>query len=216
MKVIYEDGNDRNEAEEVSSGNFEFEDISSDSVRAPGAKKPVRPVRRPAPTLRQNKQSNKEPAQEPPQYAGVQQPVFSNPYPQGVPAGYVPVQPYPQGYMPNPEQLAAMPQYPQGYVPYPNMQQYPQGYMPAPYPPYQNPAPAVQQPVTEHNPGTRVLYQSPDFENFEAERSAPVYTQPTVQRGIVHEDVDYSSEPVPSTKSKPKSKAQKTQVVCKL
>ncbi len=213
MKIIYEDGNDRNEAEEVSSGSFEFEDISSDSVRTPGAKKPVRPVHRPAPTLRQTaeKEEKKEEAgqpEQPTQFTGVHQPAFSNPYMQGVPQGYIPVQPYPQGYMPTPEQLAAMQQqYPQGYAVYPGMQGMPQGYMPPQYMPYQPQPPVQQTPVGEHNPGTRVLYQSPDFDRTERERNVMPFGQPVVKSGIVHEDVDYSDEPVPVKVSKAPRKA---------
>ncbi len=201
MKIIYEDGKDRDEAEEVSSGNFEFEDISSDSVRAPGAKKPVRPVHRPAPSLRKTAEK-KEEAKQPEQHSGAQQMVYPNPYMQGMPPGYVPVQPYPQGYMPTSEQLAAMQQYPQGYAVYPGIQGAPQGYMPPQYAPQAQPAPAG-----EYNPGTRVLYQSPDFDRTERETGRPVYTRPAVQSGIVHEDVDYSDESVPVRAKKAERKA---------
>ncbi|MBQ8503509.1 MAG: sortase [Clostridia bacterium] len=197
MKIIYEDGSDRNEGENIGSGSFEFEDVSSDSARSPGAKKPVRPVRRPAPTLRP------KPEGQPSQPQATAQPVYNQPYAQG----YVPVPGYmPQGYVLTPEQAAAyQQQYPQGYPVYQGM---PQGYIPPQYIPYQPQPPIYTQPPAQHdenNPGTRVLYQSPDFDHQErtAGKEAPFYPQPTysqpvIQTGIAHEDVDYSDESVPS------------------
>ena len=76
---------------------------------------------------------------------------------------YIPVNPQypPQAY---PQQGA--PYYPV----YGNPQQpvYPQGVPYNPYPAYApvpTPAPEQEEPKTEYDPGTRVLYQSPDFEN---------------------------------------------------
>ena len=76
---------------------------------------------------------------------------------------YIPVNPQypPQGY---PQQ--GVPYYPV----YGNVQQpvYPQGVPYAPYPAYPgapDPAPEQEEPKNEYDPGTRVLFQSPDFEN---------------------------------------------------
>ena len=99
---------------------------------------------------------------------------------------YVPVQPAPaqqtapeQGDAPAYQYIPVAPQYPpQGYpqqgVPYyPVYGNVPQGTYPqgVPYAPYQQYAPAPQAPAeqealkNEYDPGTRVLFQSPDFEN---------------------------------------------------
>lgn len=216
MKIIYEDGNDRHENENIVSSSFEFEDVSSDSARAPGAKKPVRPVRRPAPTLRP-KAETQNARQTPPTPRNPEaQPVYGQPYMQGVPQGYAPMPGYmPQGYVLTPEQMAAyQQQYPQGYPVYQGVPQ--QGYIPPQYIPYQPQPPIYGQAPTdsgENNPGTRVLYQSPDFDTTERSgtKEAPVYPQPTysqpvIQSGIVHEDMDYSDETVPSRAEMTKSK----------
>lgn len=207
MKIIYEDGEGRNENENIPVGNAEFEDVSSDSVRTPGNKKPVRPVRRPAPTLRDAGTDKTEAAvAEPEAHAIPAAPVYGQPYPGAVPQGYVP-QGYVQGAIP------PQPYYPQQY-PYGVMPQ--QGYIPnqyTPYPPVQQPV-YPQPPVTstpEGNPGTRVLYQSPDFDRPEAgERpqmnySQQYYAPPVIRTGIAHEDVDYGEENLPSglVKKKP-------------
>ena len=100
---------------------------------------------------------------------------------------YVPVQPAPAQPM-QPQQNAVPPQgayqyipvnpqyppqgYPQQGAPYypvyGNAQQpvYPQGVPYAPYPQYAPaPAPEQEEPKNEYDPGTRVLFQSPDFEH---------------------------------------------------
>ncbi len=202
MKIIYEDGENRNENENIPVSSVEFEDVSSDSVRTPGNKKPVRPVRRPAPTLRDVGTDKKETEPEAPPVAPVM-PAYGQPY-GTAPQGYAPVggyapQPYGQPTVPN------QPYYPQQY-PYGGVPQ--QGYIPQqynPYPPVQQPI-YPQQPVTppsEGNPGTRVLYQSPDFDRPESGSGTVGYTQqpyapPVIRTGIAHEDVDYGEENVPS------------------
>ena len=102
------------------------------------------------------------PQQVPPQQAMPQQVPPQQMPPQGA-YQYIPVNPQypPQGY---PQQGA--PYYPV----YGNTQQgvYPQGVPYAPYPPYTQapiPAPEQEEPKNEYDPGTRVLFQSPDFEN---------------------------------------------------
>ena len=98
---------------------------------------------------------------------------------------YVPVQPTPQQIPAQPvapvqgsyQYIPVNPQYPpqaysqQGVPYYPvfgNNQQpvYPQGVPYAPYPAYTpTPAPEQEEPKNDCDPGTRVLFQSPDFEN---------------------------------------------------
>ena len=196
MKIIYEDGNTPQENEKGNEGTVTFEDISSDSVRAPGAKKPVRPVRRPSPTLRPQIQ-NPAPSEQNGQVT------YPPNYPQGIPPMYAPQGYVPQGYMLTPEQAAAFQQqYPHGY---PIYQGVPQGVYPqSPYMPQYPAQPAAVQ-DDGNNPGTRVLYQSPDFDRPERKAETPAssfvqpsYSQPVIQTGIVHENVDYSDETVPS------------------
>ena len=104
------------------------------------------------------------------------QPVQPQVPPQGA-YQYIPVNPqYPPQGQPYPPQAQAYP--PQGVAYYPvfdpNTQQpvYPQGVPYVPYgayapqgAPVQAPQPQEEQPKEEYNPGTRVLYQSPDFDN---------------------------------------------------
>ncbi len=206
MKIIYEDGEGRNENENIPVSSLEFEDVSSDSVRTPGDKKPVRPVRRPAPTLRDTGTEKKETAAEAPPAAPVA-PVYGQPYTAVPQQGYPPQGYVPQGYMQGtlPPQQPYYPQYPYGGAPQ-------QGYIPqqySPYPPVYPPQPAPS-PV-EGDPGTRVLYQSPDFDRPEgSERPVAAYPQqtyapPVIRTGIAHEDVDYGEENLPSglVKKKP-------------
>jgi len=199
MKIIYEDGENRNENENIPVSSLEFEDVSSDSVRTPGNKKPVRPVRRPAPTLRDVGTDKKEAAAaEPEAPTAPVAPVYGQPYPGTVPQGYAP-QGYVQGAVP------PQPYYPQQY-PYGGIPQ--QGYIPnqyTPYPPVQQPV-YPQQPVTppsEGNPGTRVLYQSPDFDRPESGGTVSYtqqsYVPPVIRTGIAHEDIDYGEERVPES-----------------
>lgn len=162
MRIIYEDGDYREEREKLerAQAEKEFTDVSSMSDEykrnLEEENAPDRP-RRPAATLRpeaQQPQAEVQPQPTVPQqpapvqgYAG--QPVYYA-YPQGYPVQYVQ---YPQGY--------AYPVQNQGYQ-YPQMQGYP-----AQPPVTQQPAP---QPVNES--GTRVIYQSPDFDTNEAESKA--------------------------------------------
>lgn len=202
MKIIYEDGSDRNETQNLSSGKFDFEDISSESEKS-GPKKPVRPVRRPAPTLRNTAGKTQENQSQAQTSAPVPQGQPLNgtaPYIPGAPQGFVPMQ-----YMLTPEQTAMIAQqYPQSQPIYSPVQAMPQGYMTAQgYVPYQTQPPVQNQPsvtVGENNPGTRVLYQSPDFDRPERDRDKETvnYSGAISQVGIIQEDVDISDETVPT------------------
>lgn len=181
MRIIYEDGDYREEREklEKAQAEKEFTDVSSMSDEykrnLEEENAPDKP-RRPAATLRpeaQQPQAEVQPqptAAEPPVppqgYAG--QPVYYA-YPQGYPVQYVQ---YPQGY--------AYPVQNQGYQ-YPQMQGYP----------VQNavPQPTVPQPANET--GTRVIYQSPDFDTNEAAPKAapqpmshPIFTGTTQDAAV--------------------------------
>lgn len=222
MKIIYDDSGEYTKPESNSIGHHSFEDVSSDSVRTPGARKPVRPVRRPAPTLRPTVRKPEETAAQVPQQQMPQTVYAPLPYIQGGAQPTMPVQGYPvQPYALTPEQMAALAQqYPQGYPVYVAPQQ---GYIQPQYVQYQpqvqpiaQSAAAVQnppaQPTGENNTGTRVLYQSPDFDRPEKESDtvSPSYTEP-LQTGMVHEDVDFSEETIssPAKKSTSGSNAKK-------
>ena len=187
MRIIYEDGDYREEREklEKAQAEKEFTDISSMSDEYKKSLEeendPDKP-RRPAPTLRPETQQPQTaaPAQQPsaPQSAPAQgyagQPVYYT-YPQGYPVQFVQ---YPQGYAyPNP--YGAPPAQNQGF-------QYPQGY------PVQNAVPQNTAPQPANDAGTRVIYQSPDFDNNEsAKKTAPqMKPQPiftgTTQDAAVH------------------------------
>jgi len=182
MRIIYEDGSYREEREKLEKAQAEadFIDVSSvsdeykkNSEQEAAPDKPYRP----APSLRPEAAAPKAaPAQEkaaPGQpYAG--QPVYYA-YPQGYPVQYV--------------------QYPQGYV-------YPAAYaaMPQQMPVYQQPTVPVQTPVqmpvqaqntpTTADSGTRVIYQSPDFDKNEVPAQAHLQTAPVSGfTGITQEDV---------------------------
>ena len=197
MRIIYEDGEYRDNIEEVSLSQKadSFVDVSSLSEEQQRIieeenreGKPYRPAAtlRPAP-------EKAEPVSE-----TAPQPV---PYPQGYPVQYIPVQ-YPQGY-PYPQYPQAYPygQYPQGYP-----VQYPQGY-PVQYSPVM--PQTAQAPADPNKPdaGTRVLYQSPDFDKKETPSqsampktvpSRPVYTMGS---GITQSDIDPYSKGTASRKS---------------
>ena len=149
MKNIYED-------ETLPSGNAKPPMPRNDS-KAPMPSRPRRQVTPPP-----MKQMPTQPVYMPTQPAVPPQGVAPQPgaYPY---APYPPQgQPYPQGvaYYPVYDPNTQPPVYPQG-VPY-----MPYGYMPPQAAPM---APAPQQveeePKEEYDPGTRVLYQSPDFDN---------------------------------------------------
>lgn len=187
MRIIYEDGDYREEREklEKAQAEKEFTDISSMSdeykKNLEEENDPDKP-RRPAPTLRPETQQPQTaaPAQQPPApqsapaqgYAG--QPVYYT-YPQGYPVQFVQ---YPQGYAyPNP--YGAPPAQNQGF-------QYPQGY------PVQNAVPQNTAPQPANDAGTRVIYQSPDFDNNESTKKTapqmkpqPIFTG-TTQDAAVH------------------------------
>lgn len=173
MRIIYEDGNYREERErnEAAQLKEEFIDISSmsDEYKSNMEKEAARPYR-PAATLRP------EPAVQPPQPTQpatvAQQPYMAPPtaYP-AQPAYY----PYPQGYPV---------QYPQGY-PYPPV--YPMAGQPMPpaaqYPVQMPPASvSANQPSATPLPdsGTRVIYQSPDFDFQESGSYSPASYSPAV------------------------------------
>lgn len=209
MKIIYEDGNGREETEKLSNGQKYFEDVSSVAEEKDKPKRPTRPVRRPAPTLRPTPAQSKQAQETAPvqaQMPYMQQPYGQMPYVQ-YPQGY-PVYP-PQPYM-TPEQAAAFGQHPQGYPVYPPVQG---GYMPGQFVPYQQPMQNQPSSGAENNPGMRVLYQSPDFDRAERRDEGSVYVQSATQSGIVHEDVDFADESVPSSNVK---KTQAKRPVSKL
>ena len=143
MKNIYED-------ETLPSGNAKPPMPRNDS-KAPMPSRPRRQVTPPP-----MKQMPTQPVYMPPQPTAPQPGAYPyQPYP---PQG----QPYPQGvaYYPVYDPNTQQPVYPQGvpYVPY--------GYMPpqgAPMP--TAPQQVEEEPKEEYDPGTRVLYQSPDFDN---------------------------------------------------
>ena len=178
MRIIYEDGNYREERErnEAAQKKEEFVDISSmsDEYKKSITQEAQRPYR-PASSLRPEAAREQTPAQ--PQTAAAQPQTYA-----AQPQPYAPQQmyyPYPQGY---PVQY---PQYPQGY-PYPAG--YPAAGQPmvpvaptapvAPYPPQPQPIPmeaAAQTPPSGvPDSGTRVIYQSPDFDSKEPVTYAPV------------------------------------------
>lgn len=192
MRIIYEDGNG-SEQEKKAPDGIEFEDISSVSTPAEKEKKIYRPAPSIRPAASQNKQKTMQEKTQQPQAPQtpegtampVGQPVYAvPPYIQGVPVAY-PVQ---------------------GYV------------VPGQYPYAQYMAYPVQQPVQpvtndtdpQANPGTRVIYQSPDFDKTDKSSRPvqPAYSQPPqVKRGIDQEDVDFSEESVPSLIIKSNKKA---------
>ena len=150
MKNIYED-------ETLPSGNAKPPMPKNDS-KAPMPSRPRRQVTPPP-----MKQVPTQPVYMPPQPMMPQQPMV----PQGGAYPYNPqyppqAQPYPQqgvAYYPVYDPNTQQPVYPQG-VPY-----MPYGYMPQSVP-VQPTAPAEEEePKEEYDPGTRVLYQSPDFDN---------------------------------------------------
>ncbi len=231
MRIIYEDGSYREEREkaEQAQAEREFTDISSmseeykkslEEENAPG--KPYKPAATlrpeaevpavqaqtpaanpsqapmkfaaPAPTVQpQMPVANPNMAAPRPPYGGQQ--AYYNGYPQGYPVQYAQ---YPQGYA-YPAPYQSMPQ---------QMPVYPQQ-MPiqAPAQP-QMPVQAPMQPqATAQTPannaaGTRVIYQSPDFDKNEATKTNAVQQMPTAQpfMSISQEDVSltaaYKNQPI--------------------
>lgn len=163
MRNIFED-------DTLPSGTEKPPVLKGDSNR----NMPARPKRQVTPTPKQQERQ------------AIQQGYIPMPYmqpmPQGQPAPQMP--PIPQGQQPVYQYIPVNPQYPiqpqqypqQGVSYYPVFDQgsqqpvYPQQ-IPVQYVPYgaypQAPQPQQQQetPKEEYNPGTRVLFQSPDFEN---------------------------------------------------
>lgn len=150
MKNIYED-------ETLPSGIGKPPILKNDS-KGPAPSRPKRQVTPPP-----MKQMPTQPVYMPPQPAMPVQPVAPQqgvyPYnPQYPPQG----QPYPQqgvAYYPVYDPNTQQPVYPQG-VPY-----MPYGYMPQGTPVPAAPQTAEEETKEEYDPGTRVLYQSPDFDN---------------------------------------------------
>lgn len=190
MRIIYEDGEYRENNEEASltkkaDGFVDVSSLSEEQKKKIEEENRVGKPYRPAATLRPADEKT-EPVSE-----TAPQPVQ---YPQGYPVQYMPVQ-YPQGY-PYPQYPQAYPygQPPQGYP-----VQYPQG-----YPVMYNPVmpQTVQAPADPNKPdaGTRVLYQSPDFDKKE-NSSQPVVSEAVTPRavytmgsGITQSDIDPFSQ----------------------
>lgn len=195
MRIIYEDGNYREERErnEAAQLKEDFVDISSmsDEYKRNITQEAAKPYR-PAASLRPEAAKEQTAPEQVQPEAAAQQP-YAVP-----PQGYAPspmYYPYPQGY---PVQY---PQYPQGY-PYPAG--YPMAGQPMPpmaqYPPQMQPSQkeAASQPPVIATPdsGTRVIYQSPDFDSQEpAVYSPAVYpAAPVMPRGsFTQEEVIISS-----------------------
>ncbi len=162
MRIIYEDGDYREEREKLerAQAEKEFVDVSSMSdeykknlaeEKAEG--KPYRPAAtlRPEVKAQQPQAAPVQPTATPqPQYTG--QPVLYG-YPQGYPVQYMQ---YPGGYV-YPAPYGVMPQ---------QMQASPSGQMPAQTPAQPVPQPAPQT-TAANETGTRVIFQSPDFDKPE-------------------------------------------------
>lgn len=212
MKNFYEDNFENNDAEDISSGRFDFEDVTSfaekedEQEKSKIQKPPHLPGVKPSVKFRSQKANPQGAVSEEPQV-----PQWG-PYP----PMYYPPMPMQGGEQPNVNE--------QGYPVYPPQPYYGQYPVPPymPYDPNQPPYGAPQhglpyymsangQPPqvkndnnnNKNNPGTRVLYQSVDFERKESDSDnfAPTYT------GITHEDVIFEEEVV----SAPESKKKKTQ-----
>lgn len=148
MKNIYEDGGYIPETDEGRASADGFEDISS-------AKKKEPPVH----ATRPKKQPTQPPLSQPHQTAPQMQAQQYAPYYPGVP--YAPYAPYSM-----PPQNGQTPMQQGQPMPYPPYAPYQQTYYQA-VPPYmQQSAPAAEAQSTDDtpNPGTRVLYQSADFD----------------------------------------------------
>lgn len=226
MRIIYEDGSYREEREKAEQAQNEkqFTDISSmseeykKSIEAENA--PSGPYR-PAPTLRPEAKETAAVNQSPavnsdttvaavqPQMSGANpnMNVLVNPY--GGQQGYY--YGYPQGY---PVQYAQHPQYqqyPQGY-PYPaqypvtpqQMAAYQQPQMPAQAPiQVQTPHPQTAQTPANNPSGTRVIYQSPDFDNYEAAKANMAQPAARPFTSISQEEVTVSAVPTAQPIVKP-------------
>ena len=183
--------------------SFGFEKKEEKKVRsARQAPPPIKRPSAPAPTV-------------PPQPYQAQ----PQPYPYGqMPYGQQPVYPQPVFYQPDPSQPYPPAYYPPQGQPYPPYMQVPYGQTPADYAgyppaapqpqipygvPYQapqpvQPAPSVQSESDENDAGTRVLFQSDDFdkkeESFETHEALPHNYNP------YRHDFDVSEVELPSTK----------------
>lgn len=235
MKEFYEDFTEDKDIEDISSGRFDFQDDDSDFVERevelknqkiekpphlPGVQPTVRfknQTVQPAPQVQMPVYGQYSPAYYPPvQGVPVEQPVYP---------GYPPVY-YPQpGQYVQPGQMVQ----PGQYVQYPGqpMPVYAQSVQPVQpvQPPvmYYAGVPAEEQKPTASaaakngadklNPGTKVLYQSEDFERKDNVDTS-VWEENntfTVQPGITHEDVILEEEIV----TIPVAKKKKPQVVIK-
>ena len=236
MKEFYEDYIDDKDIEDISSGRFSFEENSADSVEKKVEIKSSKVEKPPhIPGVQPTVKFKKQTAQ--PAFPQAQMPVYGQ-YPpvyypqpgqivQGVPQygqgeqGY-PV--YPPVYYPQPAESAQnvtydpqqMPQAayvqppvitPGGYYGVPV--QYPQ----VPTAPVTHRSGNSNSPSNQLNPGTKVLYQSEDFEKKEnAEfESADMSNSFGMMHGITHEDVILEEEVV----TIPVSKKKKPQAVIK-
>ncbi len=171
MKNIYEDGTMPTDS--VQKGNTANESAGQASagsaVQPPSVTRPKKHATKPP--LAEQAQQQAVPPQ------GI--PMYYTPY------GYIPVMPQTP-----PTQGDASQNIPQGYTPYP----YSQFYYPVP-PAYPAAAPTAVQSTPSQpsdpsvpNPGTRVLYQSEDFDSPVKERSS-VYAQEDFEHGILTEIV---------------------------
>ena len=181
MKIIYDSENNFENSENESYGSIESEDVE---ILLNGEGKPVAP-KRPKPHLSTPSEARGEApqVQTPPQNPPVQQPVY------GAPVTLTPEQwnmmmlqfamMQQQGMMQ--QQNQAMPgENPYGQMPY------------QPFAPYQQPPQQVFD-ANGQNPGTRVLYQSADFEMNE---KAPVQNEP-VPEPVFRQEMDIEEETVP-------------------
>lgn len=198
MKNIYED-------ETLPSGNAKPPMPKNDS-KAPMPSRPRRQVTPPP-----MKQVPTQPVYMPAQPAAPQQPTAPQP-------GAYPYNPqYPPQAQPYPQQgVAYYPVYPQG-VPY-----MPYGYVPQGAPVQPIDQTTEEQPKEECDPGTRVLYQSPDFDNHgdsavsenvgtdfanimkQATDNAQKEADEEVSDVTVSEDVDFEDVSIDLPKATPK------------
>ena len=219
MKNIYQDDFfGENEQDVFSHNGYDYmQELASANPERPQAdldfafgfekkdEKSVRSVKQAPPPI-------KRPAQQPPATVPPQ-PYQAQPNPYGqMPYGQQPFYPQPVYYQPDPSQPYPGYYPPQGQ-PYPPYMQMPvygqppadyQGYPPVMpyqqpvYPQYQQPAPAVQPEPEENEAGTRVLFQSEDFdkreESFEIHETLPHNYNP------YRDDFDVSEIELPSSK----------------
>lgn len=225
MKEFYEDFTEDKDIEDISSGRFDFQDDDSGFVEKKVELKEQKVEKPPhipgvQPTVRFKNQTVQPatPQAQMPVY-GQYPPVYYPQPVQGVPGEQPVYQGYPPVYYGQPGQVVQ----PGQYVQYPGQ---PMPVYAAPVQPpvmYYGGAPAeaqkpavtgAKQPGADKlNPGTKVLYQSEDFERKDGTDSAVWESADTyaVQSGITHEDVILEEEVV----TIPVAKKKKPQAVIK-